>query len=151
VQRRQFFRLLWQRVIEPGDGFLLIAEAGREPVAAAVFLGGARVITYKYGASNAAAWSLRPNHLLFWTAIRRACECGYVELDFGRTDLADTGLRAFKAGWATVEEPLEYMTLSERPPSEGRGRAAHLLSGLIRRSPNFVCRALGALFYRYAA
>ena len=151
VQTRRFFRLLWRRLIEPGDGFVLIAEAGREPIAAAVFLVGARSITYKYGASNAAAWSLRPNHLLFWTAIRRACECGYDELDFGRTDLSDTGLRAFKAGWGTVEEPLEYMTLCDGPLSQARGRAAHLLSGLIRRSPTFVCRALGALFYRYAA
>jgi CelD/BcsL family acetyltransferase involved in cellulose biosynthesis len=151
VQSRRFFKLFWRRLIEPGHGYVLIARARSQPVAAAVFLNGTTSVTYKYGASDRAAWPLRPNHLLFWTAIQRACESGYAELDFGRTDLGDVGLRSFKSGWGTTEEPLEYMTFAERAPGRGKGRAAHLMRGVIRHSPSFVCRATGALFYRYAA
>jgi hypothetical protein len=62
VQPRRFFELLWRLVLEPGLGFLLLAHAGARPVAGAVFLRGSRCLTYKYGASDASAWPLRPNH-----------------------------------------------------------------------------------------
>ena len=152
IQPRRFFELLWRRVIAAGHGFVLLAEArGGSPVAGAVFLTSPRTITYKYGASDSAAWGLRPNHLLFWTAIARACEDGYERFDFGRTDLEDEGLRAFKSGWGSVEEPLVYTTLADRPPTEARGRAAHAVRGILQRSPAIVSRAAGALLYRYAA
>ena len=152
IQPRRFFKLLWRRVIAAGHGFVLLADAqDGSPVAGAVFLTSPRTITYKYGASDAAAWGLRPNHLLFWTAIERACEAGYERFDFGRTDLDDEGLRAFKSGWGTVEEPLVYTTLAERPPTEAAGRAAHAARGILQRSPAIVSRAAGALLYRYAA
>jgi CelD/BcsL family acetyltransferase involved in cellulose biosynthesis len=152
IQPRRFFKLLWRRLIDTGHGFVLLAEAqGGSPVAGAVFLTSPGTITYKFGASDSAAWGLRPNHLLFWTAIARACEAGYERFDFGRTDLEDEGLRAFKSGWGTVEEPLVYTTLAERQPTEARRRAAHAVRGILQRSPAIVCRAAGALLYRYAA
>ena len=152
IQPRRFFKLLWRRVVAAGHGFVLLAEArDGSPAAGAVFLTSPRTITYKYGASDSAAWGLRPNHLLFWTAIARACEAGYERFDFGRTDLEDEGLRTFKSGWGTVEEPLVYTTLAETPPTEAHGRAAHAVRGILQRSPSIVSRATGALLYRYAA
>lgn len=149
IQPRRFFRLLWERVLEPGGGFVLVAEAAGEPAAAAVFLTSSDTVVYKFGASDAAAWPLRPNHALFWHAIRTCCEAGHRRFSFGRTDLDDEGLRAFKRGWGAAEAPLEYSVLGEAP------RESHAGGGLsrrvIRRSPAWVCRAVGEVLYPYAA
>jgi CelD/BcsL family acetyltransferase involved in cellulose biosynthesis len=151
VQPRRLFEALWTHLIEPGFGHVLLVYKGSQPVAGAVFLSGNTVLTYKYGASDQAFWRDRPNHLIFTEAIRGACARGYAEFDWGRSDAADTGLREFKGYWAGVERPLVYSTLAGRAPAEGSGRALELAGAIIRRSPPFVCRASGELFYRYAA
>jgi CelD/BcsL family acetyltransferase involved in cellulose biosynthesis len=151
VQPRRFFELLWERILKQGGGFVLVAETAGAPVAAAVFLTGNATVTYKYGASDPAAWGLRPNNLLFWEAIRWSCERGFARFDFGKTDLDNEGLRAFKSNWAAVEEPLEYTTLGAPPAAAGSGALQRRLGTVIRRSPPLVCRALGEALYKYAA
>ena len=153
VQPRRFFALLWQRMVEPGLGSVLLAYAGDVPVAGAVFLHWNNHVVYKYGASDPSFWKLRPNHLIFWQAIRTACENGCHTLDFGRTDLANQGLRDFKSGWGAHEEPLVYSCIADSAtPRSGVAGDAHLLLGAaIRHSPVWVCRLLGELLYRYAA
>jgi CelD/BcsL family acetyltransferase involved in cellulose biosynthesis len=151
AQPRKFFEQLWAHMLEPDYGFLLLAYSGREPIAGAVFLDGTTTLTYKYGASDPAFWRLRPNHLLLWNAMRRACEHGYRCFDLGRTDLQDRGLRDFKSGWAASEKPLVYTTLAARAPRHDTGRALAATRALLRRSPEWVCRASGELLYRHAA
>jgi lipid II:glycine glycyltransferase (peptidoglycan interpeptide bridge formation enzyme) len=149
VQPRRFFARLWERMIEPGLGSVLIAEADGTAVAAAVFLAYGENVIYKYGASDAGSWTLRPNHALFWEAIRTSCDAGYRWFDFGRTDLEDASLRRFKGWWGSEEIPLSYATLADRAPGPKRnGRA---LAPVIRRSPRWVGRALGELLYKHAA
>ena len=154
VQPRRFFAAIWEQLLERGYGWVVLVEAGSQPVAAAIFLTGPgkQTVTYKYGASDTSFWPKRPNHLLFATAIRLACEQGYRRFDWGRSDLPDSGLREFKRGWAGVEEPLVYTTLADAEPTpEGSGRVLGAARVLLRRSPAWVCRASGELFYRYAA
>jgi CelD/BcsL family acetyltransferase involved in cellulose biosynthesis len=150
VQPRRFYTLLWRRVIERGHGFLLLAYAGGTAIAGGVFLRAPRTLTYKYGASNREYWRLRPNILLFWTAIQIGCRSGAEILDFGRTDLNDQGLRTFKLNWGTHEEPLTYTVLG-RPDGGARQRFEPVVRNIIRYSPSWVCRTIGATLYRYAA
>jgi CelD/BcsL family acetyltransferase involved in cellulose biosynthesis len=148
VQRRRFFSLLWRRVLEPGGGYVLLAHHGGRPVAGAVFLTAGDTVVYKYGASDERAWSVRPNHLLFGEAIRRACAEGRTRFDFGRTDADDTGLADFKRGWGATEQPLVYTTLGARASTGRRlpGAAAAAARGAIRTGPPVVCRAAGLLY-----
>jgi CelD/BcsL family acetyltransferase involved in cellulose biosynthesis len=149
VQPRRFFRQLWDLVLEPGLGFVLIAEAEGRPVASAVFLAHGETVIYKYGASEADAWGVRPNHAIFWDAIRWSCEAGYRWFDFGRSDLDHSSLRQFKGWWGSEELPLRYTTLADEPP--GPHRSGKMLVPIVQRSPRWVCRALGQLLYRHAA
>lgn len=151
VQPRRYFRLLWERMIEPGLGFLLLAEHDGTAVAAAVFLTGGRTVTYKYGASDQASWSLSPNHALHWRALTWAAEHGYTTYDWGRSDAADHGLRRFKDSWGAVERPLRYTHLADGPVGASKERASSLLRPVIAHSPAFVCRGVGELLYRFAA
>ena len=152
VQPRRYFSLLWRRVVKPGLGFVLVARVRDRPVAASVYLPWNRTLIAKYSASDAAAWSLRPNNAVLWHAISWACEEGYLTLDLGRTDAGDAGLREFKRRWDADETPLVYGILgTTRASGSGAERAARLARPFIRRSPLLVCRGLGRVFYRYAA
>jgi CelD/BcsL family acetyltransferase involved in cellulose biosynthesis len=151
VQPRSFFRMLWERIVEPGLGFVALAEVGTEAVAGAVFLQFNGTLVYKYGASDHSAWPLRPNDLLFWTVLRRAAEDGARVVDFGRTDLADAGLRRFKAGWGADERPLGYTSLADHAPRPATDRLGALARPALRRCPAWVSRAVGEVLYRYAA
>ena len=153
VQPRRFFRLLWDHAIGTGLGSVLIVETSERPIAAAVFLTWNGTVIYKFGASDASAWSLRPNHLLFWHAIQMACEQGYRWFDFGRTDVGQEGLRSFKLSWGAAEESLVYGTLGGRAETApaNEGMAARMLGPVIRHGPLLLCRAAGEMLYRYTA
>ena len=150
VQPRRFFERLWDMVLAPGFGFVSLAYAGGRPVAGAVFLTWNRTVIYKYGASDADAWPARPNHLIFWDAIRWACANGFHTFDFGRTDVDNEGLRRFKSGWGAHEAVLTYSTLADKGPRSSNHRAAALLQPVLRRTPAWVCRVTGELLYKYA-
>jgi hypothetical protein len=151
VQPRRFIENLWQKVIEPGLGFVVTARWGGAPVATAVFLAWNQTLIYKYSASASAHWNLGANFLVQWTAIEWACENGYRTYDLGRTDAGHESLRVFKAGWGGEEIPLAYTHVGSEAPRLGHGRGAAALANIIRHSPTAVCRALGEVLYRYAA
>ena len=149
VQPRRFFRLLWQRVLAPGHGRLLLACAEGAPIAGAVFLEAGPTVIYKYGASDAAAWGRRPNNLLFGEVIRWACEAGLRELDFGRTDLEHEGLKQFKRGWGAQELPLHHTYSGMETPSGDGSGVQRLLAPVIRHSPLGVGRLVGAAYRHF--
>jgi CelD/BcsL family acetyltransferase involved in cellulose biosynthesis len=154
VQPRRFFELLWRRLIEPGLGFALLADLGGRPVAGAVFLDWNGTVIYKYAASDETQRWARPNHLVLWEGIRRSHDAGAHTMDFGRSDSTNEGLRKFKAGWGAEEAPLVYSTFADSPPARRAQRSHRLqtiLQSTIRRSPPWVCRAIGTAAYRYVA
>ena len=60
-------------------------------------------------------------------------------------------LRRFKSGWGAREEPLAYTWIGNAPRPGGSRPFEAALAVLIRNSSPWVCRAMGELFYRYAA
>jgi hypothetical protein len=160
VQPLRFFRLIWERLISQGLGFILLAHARTsEPapagqdsqlLAGALFLHFNQTLIYKYSASDPAYWGLRPNNLILWRAIRWGCEHDYRVFDGGRTDPDNTGLREFKLGWGSEEQLLHYSTLADRSPKAAAAQTNNrFLTSLIQRSPAWVCRAIGELFYQH--
>ena len=147
VQPKRYFDLLWERLLTHDPGFILLAYKDSQPVAGAVFLTWNDVLTYKYSASDSAYWRLRPNHLILWTAIRWGCESGYRLFDFGKSEIANQGLRDFKSGWGTEETPLTYSYIGAAPPDHTLGFKEKAMSAVIRYSPPIVCRAVGELLY----
>lgn len=147
IQPWSFFDLLWRELIQPGCGFVLLAYKEKECLAAAVFLHWQQTLTYKYGASSRAGLGLRPNDLLFWSAIRWGCENGFTFFDLGKSDVENKGLRAFKSGWGADETPLNYYQLSCAPNRSLQSQLMPIMESVIRHSPPWVCRAAGELLY----
>ncbi len=151
IQPKKFFRVFYEKLIRTGLGFVSVAYFNNEAIAAAIFLIWNRKLIYKYGASSHRHWEKRPNNLIFSDIIRWAHENGCSEVDFGLTDLKNSGLRNFKKGWGTEEKPLLYSVIADKPPQSSAQRMFRLLSLVIRHSPAWVCRVIGELAYKYRA
>jgi CelD/BcsL family acetyltransferase involved in cellulose biosynthesis len=151
IQPRKFFRLVKERILDQGDGFVLRAHVGGTLAAAGVFFVHERTLVFKYSASDERIWQARPNHELAWWAIRAACERGFTLFDWGRTDITNDGLRTYKRAFGSREEPLPYSWLGRGPRGVSASPLRRSLSVIIRRSPNWVCQAFGETFYRYAS
>ncbi|HEU4975474.1 MAG TPA: GNAT family N-acetyltransferase [Baekduia sp.] len=151
VQPRRFFDAIWTDMVEQGLATILLASAGGPPLATALFLHAGATTVYKFGASDPDGWPVRPNHLIFWTAIQDACARGHRRFDFGRTDLDNPGLRAFKSGWGATERPLVYAAVAPGAASGEPSLAGRAMATAIQRGPAWLGRGLGAALYRYAA
>ena len=111
----RFFQAIQRHIISEGLGFIIeVGESSsKRAIASAVFFQRGKTAFYKFGASDANAWNLRPNNLLFAHAIAHLCESAELrELDLGRSDLPDTELHRFKRGWGAEELPLNYFSYS---------------------------------------
>lgn len=147
----RFFHHLQRHFLQPGLGWVVLASLPQGPVAGAVFLRYGRTLTFKFGASNPRFAHLRPNNLVMWEAIVRAVGIGCSHLDFGRTSLANEGLRRFKLGWGAAEALLPYYRY-ELPAGRlvnvpDRARGWH--NRVLRLLPSAVLRSLGAALYRH--
>ena len=136
-------------LFERGHGFVALVSDGDRPIGAAVFLHLREHLIYKYGASDRSALERRPNNLLFAEVIRWACEAGVRELDFGRTDLEQEGLKQFKRGWGADELPLHHTYSGMDVPTRDGSRAQRLLAPVIRHSPPGVGRLVGAAYRHF--
>ncbi len=147
VQPWLFFKNILSQIIQQDHGFIMMAFTESKCIAAAVFLYFNDTLTYKFGASDPNFLYLRPNNLLFQEAIKWGCENGYSNLDLGRTDLKNTGLREFKTRWGAQESDL-YYSYSPSLPSSRPNWIMHSFSKTITHSPLWFCRLLGELSYR---
>jgi hypothetical protein len=151
IQPWRFFKLLHELVISKGLGFVVLMFDDQECVSGAVFLHWGSTLTYKYGASLLQAQESRANNLMMWHAIQWGCENGYKTLDMGRTDYYNKGLRSYKERWGAEEKELIYTT-SKLSETDSRFSGLIDVAGeVIRRSPKWVCRISGELFYKYFA
>lgn len=147
----RFFRLLGERLLSRGMGFVALARRRGVAVAGAIHLQFGTRMDYKFGASDAEGRRCRANVLLMWESIRKGAGEGMRELSFGRTDTAHSGLAEFKKGFGAVERSLPYYRLDPKTgaplaaPSLGTNR----LAPLFRIMPIAASRFLGSILYRH--
>ena len=144
-----FFLNIHDAVIKPGFGFVLMASAGPDPVAAAVFFELGKKAVYKFAASDPRFQSLRGNNLVLWEGIRYLAENGSEELDLGRTALNHDGLRRFKLGCGSTEETINYFKFETRrlPGPTVADATAGFHCAVFERLPLAVNCLAGALIY----
>jgi serine/alanine adding enzyme len=90
-----------------------------------------------------------PNMLLYWEALRSACDEGFRSFDFGRSTRG-SGTYRFKQQWGAMDEPLFWYTIPVAAASGGHaGRSADLAVALWQRLPLAVTTRLGPHIRRY--
>jgi lipid II:glycine glycyltransferase (peptidoglycan interpeptide bridge formation enzyme) len=142
---------MW-RFMYPQTLALFIAEHRGRPVGALLALKFNDTVSFEYLGYSEREQHLRPGHLLYFTAIEKACEEGYGFVDFRKTPAGNEGLLQFKRRWGTEERDISYFYYPSVPKDGpgGNGALARKLFGLINRPLPFVlARQLGRVIYRY--
>ena len=151
VQPWRFFEQLHRHVLSEGLGMIVLARYRGTPVAASLFLATNLTLIYKYGASDPAYLPLRPNNLVMWHAIEWGCEHGCATIDFGRSDIENSGLRQYKSSWGAQETSHHHTVLPHRPRRREPSFAIKAAGVVLRRSPVIAARAVGELLYGHYA
>jgi len=152
TQPYRFFDNLWKKFGNGHGLSILLVKKGKEAVCAGILLNFKNRVTLEFLASDKAALSLRPNHLLVWNAIKMAIDTGQKVFDFGRTAPEDAGLMRFKDSWGTnVVDLLEAFESSnlDRNKYDRTRTSWKTVSYLCRVSPLPLYRILSAYCYRH--
>lgn len=101
----RFFAALWDPLRSRGVMQLLLAEqqnAGRSRIlAGTIFLRLGRTMFCAFNGSQLSDLSLRPNDLIYWTAINDACRSGFEFFDFGEVEEGNSDLARYKSKWGS--------------------------------------------------
>jgi Acetyltransferase (GNAT) domain len=148
-QPASFFLNIYEHIIKPGLGFIVLARRGSRPIAAAVFFRFGKNAVYKYGASDKRFQEFRANNLVMWQGIQLLARTGVEKLHFGRTDCENDGLRRFKLSWGTQEETIDYFRVDPSgrqwlPPIRRNGGLHKRIFG---RLPLVFNRLAGSILY----
>jgi hypothetical protein len=149
----KFFRKLYDFVLTKNKGFICISKHNGKSIASAVFLLLGQKALFKYGASLFEHQNLRPNNLLMWESIKYLKDQGFSELNFGRTELENIGLRRFKLGWGAEEKILNYyrFELGENGKIYTSTRSFSRRKLPLNRFPIFLLRMIGSIVYKHFA
>jgi lipid II:glycine glycyltransferase (peptidoglycan interpeptide bridge formation enzyme) len=140
IRARSYFQDMWDHIVQPGMGKLLLARVGDVVVAGALLFALGHQCWYVYGASDNEHRNLMPNHLVQWEAMRWAREQGCtvydmrgvsLEVDGEPVDPHIAGLNRFKRGfgaryieyvgdWDMVLSPLWYALFQRALPMARR-------------------------------
>ena len=107
-QSASFFRNIYEHIIKPNFGFIVLAQRGSRTIAAAIFFHFGKNAIYKYAASDKRFQEFRANNLVMWHGIQLLARIGVEKLHFGRTECENGGLRRFKLSCGTQEEVINY-------------------------------------------
>ncbi len=114
-------------------------------VSGALTLRAGATVCVPFASSRASSFHLRPNQLLYWRIIERACAAGLAELDFG-SSMRDTSTLAFKHHFGARVEPVpSYVYSPSGRPQDLTPNSAAVQAGvrLMRALPRRLTDALG--------
>jgi hypothetical protein len=132
------------------DAVLWVASREERPVAAILTIAGSQAVVYKYGCSSAQDHNLGGMPLLFWHAIEYAKARGARIFDFGRSDLDNPGLIAFKGHWGTKYSTLTYYRNGQRSMvPEHDSKRLRMARHLFARFPESCLVAAGRILYKH--
>jgi CelD/BcsL family acetyltransferase involved in cellulose biosynthesis len=153
AQPVELFERIWQAFSADDAVVTLLAYAGEELIAGAVFLVWGDALYYKFGASRHEHLGLRPNDALFWAGIRWGVQRDLRWVDWGLSDLDQPGLVSYKRKWATDERSIVTLRGGGQDAREPDGAGAVLgeLTRLLTDEavPDHITEQAGALLYRY--
>ncbi len=148
-----FFQAIQRHILAQNQGIVVLARLNQVPVAGAVFFHFGSTALYKFGASDESLQHLRANNLVMWRALAWYGEKGYASLDFGRTSLANEGLRRFKLAWGATERLVEYFKYDRAAARfvSDRDESSGWHNRLFRLLPPALSRLIGTAAYKHMA
>jgi CelD/BcsL family acetyltransferase involved in cellulose biosynthesis len=151
-QPKHFIREIYHRLIQSGSGFAVMAEYQGRPICGLISVGHGQTVVGTHSAADQAARQLRATSLAMWKCVEIACERGYSQYDFGRTDTESAGLEQFKTAWGAHREELPYYYYP-RPGGVNAGAPHGLAKSALRLyshyAPEPIFAGLSNVIYRH--
>ena len=148
-QPKEWFRNLAKYMGE--SMHVRVARKNGAAVASMITLRHGANMIYKYGCSDGAFHQLGGMPFLFWKLIEEGKATGAECLDFGRSEIDNEGLVAFKDKFGTTKRTLRYYRYPKTAAQSARTSWGD--SGLARRMfsilPDGVLSAAGSILYRH--
>ena len=108
-QPASFFLNIYEHIIKPGLGFIVLAQRGRAQLPPRSFSALERTLFINTALLIRRFQEFRANNLVMWQGIQFLARNGAEKLHFGRTECENEGLRRFKLSWGTEEETIDYV------------------------------------------
>jgi serine/alanine adding enzyme len=125
---------------------ILSVRQNCKPVSAAILLYFRDIVISGWAASDREFRNFSPNNLLYWSAIKNACEKGYKFFDFGRS-IKGSGTYGFKKPWGAEEKQLQYLYylngIRQIPDSSQANLERQLFARVWQTLPISITNALG--------
>jgi serine/alanine adding enzyme len=109
VHSRDFFAAILKEFCDRAK--LILVRKGDYVIGGGLCFSFGDTLLMPWAASRREYFSLCPNNLLYWEAIRLGCEKGYKRFDFGRSSFG-TGPYRFKRQWGGIDEPLHWQYIA---------------------------------------
>lgn len=126
-----------------------VVSTDGHPAAGVLTLTHGKTIIYKYGGSDDRHHRLGAMPFLFWEVIQDAKRIGAEELDLGRTDRDNDGLRIFKDRWSAKRSTLTYWRSPAGQVPQSSPKRMQMARGVFDRLPAGLRQATANLIYRH--
>jgi lipid II:glycine glycyltransferase (peptidoglycan interpeptide bridge formation enzyme) len=126
-----------------------VAATNGTPIAAMLTLAHGTSVTYKYGCSDERLHNLGAMPFLFWRLIEESKASGAERIDFGRSDLEQKSLIAFKDKLGTTKKMLEYYRYPQESKPVSAAWGEQVSRQVFAMLPNSISSAAGRLVYRH--
>ncbi len=149
-QPRNWFRNLLECMGESLQ--IRVARKDGRAIASILTLKHGRSVIYKYGCSDGKAHKLGGVPFLFWKLITESKAEGAETLDFGRSDLENTGLIRFKSEFGACQRKLTYYRSpgSEKDESQvTQARHSKAAGRVVSMLPDGISSVAGRMLYRH--
>jgi Acetyltransferase (GNAT) domain len=129
---------------------ITLARKENTPIAAILTLQHRSTIIYKYGCSDEKCHHLGGMPFLFWRLIEDSKASGVEKIDFGRSDLDNHSLIAFKDRFGTTRKSLSYYRYPEPATRNILPKwDSQAIKQLFSMLPDVILSTAGRAFYRH--
>lgn len=147
---KEFFNSVIMEFKENAE--ILVVKKNNVPISAAILLYFKDIVISGWAASDREYRNFSPNNLLYWHAIKTACEKGYKSFDFGRS-IVGTGTYNFKMPWGAQPNQLYYnyyLNSSNKliPNTSTLNNKRKIFTGIYKKVPLAVANLVGPVLRR---
>lgn len=140
----------WFRVLANFLGNQLkvrVASKNGIPIASIITLQHKRTMTYKYGCSDIGFNNLGGVSLLLWNALQEAKQLGCDRFDWGRSNIENQGLIAYKERWGATRSTVSYLRYPINSKRAEQPWNLGALKHVVRHMPTSSLIAAGRVLY----
>jgi hypothetical protein len=131
------------------DATISLIYVGNQAAAALLTLRFKDTLVLKYTGSNRDFRKQGVVPILYWKAMMEAKANGCVECDFGRTELSNQDLIAFKRRWGCKESVIKYWRYPESAAAGSESWRVRVAKSMFSYMPQSLLSASGSLLYKH--